>query len=189
MTTSSVKEWATSVSIIPIEPKGKKPLLPWKEFTERISSREERAEWRKRWPECNWGLVTGSISGYIVLDFDKDEGRKLFNEHKVAGTAAISETANGFHALYSVEAEPMGNATSVVPGLDVRGEGGYIVIPPSIHPCGKRYRWQIAPWALRPAPELPTWFWPLWKAKKAAATRATRERRARSGRRRIREGS
>ncbi len=165
---SIAKEWADSVSIIPIEPKGKKPLLPWKEFTERMAPRAERAEWRKRWPGCNWGLVTGSISGYIVLDFDKDEGRALFNEHKVAGTCAVNITANGFHALFAVEAEPIGNATGIVPGLDVRGENGYIIIPPSTHPSGKKYQWQVPPWMLRPAPALPEWFWPLWESKKKA---------------------
>jgi len=161
-------EWANSRSLIPIVPKGKKPLIEWKEFTERIATPEERAEWRKRWPDMNYGLVTGSVSGYIVLDFDKDKGRALFSEHMVAGTCAVNITANGFHGLFAVESEPIGNSTGVVPGLDVRGEGGYIVIPPSVHPSGVKYRLQIPPWVLRPAPPLPDWFLVLLKAKETA---------------------
>ena len=53
--------------------------------------------------------MTGSISSYTVLDFDKDEGRALFNEYKVAGTCPVNITANGYHALFAVEADPIGN--------------------------------------------------------------------------------
>lgn len=139
--TLSASEWADSVSIIPIESKGKKPLIPWKEYTERIAPREERAEWRKRWPGCNWGLVTGSISSYTVLDFDKDEGRALFNEYKVAGTCPVNITANGYHALFAVEADPIGNATRIAPGLDVRGKRLHR------HPAVNTSHWQALPMA------------------------------------------
>jgi hypothetical protein len=161
------KEWALSVNLIPIAPRGKKPLIEWKKYQEEFSW-DEREKWKKEWPDMNYGLVCGSISGVVAIDFDGEEGKALFNEHKVAGTAPVSITPNGYHALYMIPDEPIGNATAIVPGMDFRGEGGYIVIPPSIHPSGKRYQWQVAPWVLRPAPPLPAWFWELWNAKQAA---------------------
>jgi hypothetical protein len=108
-------------------------------------------------------LVTGSISGYIVLDFDKDEGRALFNEHKVAGTCAVNITANGFTPCSRSsrsDREQHGRRA----GLDVR-EKRLHHHPAVRTSTGKRYQWQIAPWVLRPAPPLPAWFWPLWNAK------------------------
>jgi hypothetical protein len=170
--TLSASEWALSVNLIPIVPRGKKPLIEWKQYQEEFSW-GERAAWKKQWPDMNYGLVTGSISGVVAIDFDGPEGKALFEKHKVLGTAPVSETANGDHALYMIPDEPIGNATGIVPGLDFRGEGGYVVIPPSVHPTGKKYRWIDPPWKkeLRPAPPLPEWFWPLWNAYKVKEAR------------------
>jgi len=160
------REWALSVNLIPIEPRGKKPLVPWRMYQEHFSW-DQREKWKKEWPDMNYGLVCGSISGVVAIDFDGEEGRALFNKYEVAGTAPVNITPNGYHALYMIPDEPIGNATGIVPGLDFRGEGGYVIIPPSIHPSGKKYRWQNPPWKFRPLPELPGWFLPLLKAKQA----------------------
>jgi len=170
--TLSASEWALSVNLIPVAPRGKKPLIEWKKYQEEFSW-GERVGWRQRWQDMNFGLVTGSISGVVAIDFDGDAGKALFEKYQVAGTAPVSETANGYHALYMIPDEPIGNAAGIVPGLDVRGEGGYICIPPSVHPSGKKYRWIDPPWkaSLRPAPELPEWFWPLWNAYKCKEAR------------------
>jgi len=169
---AAAAEWALSVNLIPIHPRGKKPLVPWARYQEEFSW-TDRPGWKDQWPGMNYGLVTGSISGVVAVDFDKKDGKTLFEKYQVAGTAPVSETANGFHALYMIPDEPIGNATRVVPGLDFRGEGGYIVIPPSVHPTGKKYRWVDPPWtpSLRPAPPLPDWFWPLWNAYKCKEAR------------------
>jgi Bifunctional DNA primase/polymerase, N-terminal len=168
------REWADSVSLIPLEPKGKKPLIPWKEFTTRRASREERSEWKKRFPGCNWGLVCGKISGVVALDFDGPEGKALFNEHKVAGTTPVNVTGKGFHGLYQVPDRPLKNGVRIVDGLDIRSDDGYIVCPPSTHPTGMKYQWQLPPW-VKPPPPVPDWIWPLVEAKtaKEAAERAT----------------
>jgi hypothetical protein len=115
----------------------------------------------------NYGLVCGKISGVTVLDFDGPDGKQLFNHHQIAGGGPVNITANGFHGLFAVESEAIGNSTGVVPGLDVRGENGYILIPPSIHPSGVKYRWQVAPWMIDP-PGVPDWAMELIRTKEAA---------------------
>ncbi len=155
--------WADSVSIIPVEGRGKKPLIPWAEFQSRIATGEEREEWHRRFPGCNWGLVTGKISGLVALDFDGEEGLALRKEKNVYGPIPTNLTGRGCHCLFRYPGREIRNGANLLPGLDIRGDGGYIVIPPSIHPSGKKYEWQIPPWMVDELPKLPEWVWPLLK--------------------------
>jgi hypothetical protein len=155
------KAWADTVSIIPIEARGKKPLISWAEYQQRRAGWEEREEWKNKFPGCNWGLVTGKISGLVALDFDGEEGYALRKEKNVYGAIPTNLTGKGCHCLFRHPDREIRNGARLLPGLDVRGDGGYIVIPPSIHPSGKKYGWQIPPWMVPDLPELPEWVWPL----------------------------
>ena len=158
-----VRSWAESVSLIPIESRGKRPLIPWTEFQSRLATEEEREGWYMRFPGCNWGLVTGKISGIVALDFDGEEGLALRKEKNVYGAIPTSLTGKGCHCLFRYPGYEVRNGTRLLPGLDIRGDGGFIVIPPSIHPSGKQYEWELAPWTVDELPELPEWVWPLLK--------------------------
>ncbi len=155
------KTWVDSVSIIPIEARGKKPLIPWTEYQHRRAARDEREEWKKRFPGCNWGLVTGKVSGLVALDFDGEGGMALRKAKNVFGAVPTNLTGKGCHCLFRRPDREIRNGARLLPGLDVRGEGGYVVIPPSIHPSGKRYEWQVPPWMVDELPEIPEWVWPL----------------------------
>ena len=61
-------------SAIPIEPRGKRPLVAWLEFQDRAATPAEVEEWFARWPEANVGIVTGHVSGLVVLDVDPAHG-------------------------------------------------------------------------------------------------------------------
>lgn len=111
--------------------------------------------WWKRWPEANIGIATGSISGGIVvvdIDIDEDKGiygddslREWEKEHgELPETWRAITGRGGFHYYYRSDQE-IKNATSIYPGVDVRGEGGYVVAPPSIHQNGNSYQWEISP--------------------------------------------
>jgi hypothetical protein len=92
----------------------------------------------------------------VVVDIDdlkalprlKAEGREL-------PATVKSATGRGLHLFYRVEAE-IRNAVELFPGVDLRGVGGYVVAPPSVHPTGARYRWEVP---LSPAnlTEAPGW--------------------------------
>lgn len=151
-------------SVIPIEAHGKRPLVAWQEFQQRIATAGEVAEWYRRWPRGNVAIVTGSVSGLVVLDVDPQHGgaeslAALEADHDRLLSTVESATGGGGRHLYFLH--PHGtvrNRVSLAPGIDVRGDGGCVVAPPSIHPSGRLYAWREgrAPDDLPLAP-LPAW--------------------------------
>src|SRR5512139_3569110 len=61
-------------SAIPIEPSGKRPLAAWQPFQRRIAAAEEIVRWYRHWPQANVGIVTGTVSGLVVVDIDPRHG-------------------------------------------------------------------------------------------------------------------
>lgn len=102
----------------------------------------------KEWPEDrNIGVATGDVSGFIVLDVDGPEGMAsldaLEDEHGPLPTGPMQLTGSGGrHYLFKAPATALGNRVKVRPGLDVRANGAQIVVAPSLHKSGGRYRWR-----------------------------------------------
>ena len=61
-------------SAIPIEHRAKRPLVAWNEFESRCASAGEIEAWFARWPDANVGIVTGRVSGLVVIDIDARHG-------------------------------------------------------------------------------------------------------------------
>lgn len=102
-----------------------------------------RAWWRK-FHDAGIGVATGKASRLVVLDLDSPASRTAYL--RKFGPRALdtltSRTARGWHALFNCPEFPVGNSTSRLgQGVDIRGEGGYFVAPPSLHPSGHRYTW------------------------------------------------
>lgn len=94
------------------------------------------------------GIATGADAGIVVLDVDPRHGGEealaaLETQHGELPMTPTSRTGGG--GLHFFFAHPGGtvknSANAVGPGLDVRGEGGYVVAPPSVHASGGRYEW------------------------------------------------
>lgn len=132
---------AAGISVIPIEANGKRPALPaWKEYQSRHATEAELVEWFDK-KQRNIGIVTGAISGFTVVDFDT---AAAIADAKVKGfpRGPLSQTAKGFHALCRYEDGHRNfQKRADLPGVDLRGDGGYIVAPPSIHASGAKYQW------------------------------------------------
>ena len=134
-------------SIIPIRPGDKRPLVRWEEFQHRRPSEDEARGWLRAWPEAGIGIVTGGISGLVVLDVDPRHGgeaslERLEREHGPLPVTLESRTGSGGRHLYF--AHPGGlvrNKVALATGIDLRGDGGYVVAPPSVHASGRRYAW------------------------------------------------
>src|SRR5512135_3788901 len=63
-------------SVLPIKPRGKTPLLDtWQQNQHTIATDYEIHEWFRQWPDANIGIITGRVSGLVVLDVDGDVGR------------------------------------------------------------------------------------------------------------------
>ena len=68
-------------SVIPVKAFAKRPIVRWEAFQNRLPTREEVEGWFRRWPDANLGIVTGAISGLVVLDVDPRHRR----HHRHAG--------------------------------------------------------------------------------------------------------
>lgn len=129
------------LSVIPIGA-DKKPLIEWKLYQTKKASEEQIREWFSN-PEANIGIVTGKISNLVVLDIDPRHGG-IEEEFKGIKTVKSATGGGGWHYYFQYE-EGIQNAANINPGIDVRGEGGYVIAPPSSHISGKKYEWVIPP--------------------------------------------
>jgi hypothetical protein len=104
-------------------------------------------EWWTRWPEANIGIPTGAVSGCDVLDIDPRHGGEISLEELESQYGKLPETAEqltgggGRHLLFRHQ-EGVGCKVGILPGIDVRGDGGYILVAPSNHISGRRYAWE-----------------------------------------------
>jgi hypothetical protein len=108
-----------------------------------------RQWWGER-PDCNIGVATGAISGIFALDIDdgvngEAELRRLEAEHDHQLPPSVEViTGSGRHIYFRMPAVPVRNSAGMIaPGIDIRGDGGYCIAPPSLHPTGRRYRWSV----------------------------------------------
>jgi hypothetical protein len=124
---------------------GKHPRTP-RGLHEATTDAEQVSIWWRRWPDANLGVVTGAVSGLVVLDVDLPDGpaslRRLEAEHALLPATCEQRTGSGGRQLlFAHPGHPVGNRARLLPGIDVRGDGGYIVVPPSTHASGTAYRW------------------------------------------------
>ncbi|MBF0233482.1 MAG: bifunctional DNA primase/polymerase [Desulfamplus sp.] len=130
-------------SIIPVDRSTKKPCIPWKEYQNRIATEEEIEDWWEKYPDANVAIITGKKSGLAVVDADSKDGMAWMSQH-CTKTTVYAKTGKGCHAYYLYPYHTdIKNAVRIAPDVDVRGEGGYVVAPPSIHANGTKYEWVI----------------------------------------------
>ena len=134
-------------SVIPLRARDKRPAVPWQDFQTARASEQEVHGWFARRPDNNVAIVTGAVSGLVVLDIDSQHGgadslARLERERGPLPRTLQALTVGGGRHIYFVH--PGGvvrNRVGIAPGIDLRGDGGYIVAPPSVHPSGKPYQW------------------------------------------------
>jgi hypothetical protein len=103
-------------------------------------------QWWSRWPTANIGVATGTAAGLLVVDVDLPHGPaslvRLEAQHGPLPPTCEQRTGSGGRQLlFAHPGGQVGNRTALEPGIDVRGDGGYVVVPPSLHATGERYRW------------------------------------------------
>lgn len=125
----------------PNPPGPKQPLTP-NGFKDATTDEKQIRAWWNRWPNAMIGVPTGLASGIDVLDLDlkPDEfidGHKFMPRWEKL-SKVICETPSGGHHLYFRSTGRVRNTTSqIAPGVDTRGEGGYVIVPPSSNAAGK----------------------------------------------------
>ena len=143
--------------VFPCRPMGKEPLgsLVPNGCLDATTNEEIIRGWWTKCPNANIGLVTGKTSGLAVIDLDGPEGIASGRRLGLRSTVSVL-TGNGEQLYYTDPNGSLGNSVKKLSaGVDTRGNGGYVVAPPSLHPNGKRYAWKGMPLsrtALSPLP-------------------------------------
>lgn len=122
------------------ERQGKHPLTPHG-FKDATTDRSTIRQWWTIWPWANIAVATGKVSGIVVLDVDGGEGEASLRSLNIETPLLRSRSGKGWHHYYKYPGMSVESGVRVVPGVDVRADGGYIIVPPSRHVSGKRYRW------------------------------------------------
>lgn len=167
--------WYGYATDVPSDPRGADrivgtPLVKWKEAA--TSDRHQIAKWWSKWPKAGIGLATGDDVGdedfLFVIDLDRhdpnadgvDAWLDLVVQHDYEGFEGPRVlTGGGGEHLYFTAGTQITNARGSLPaGIDVRGSGGYVVLPPSSHKTGRSHEWEIdAELGEIPVPTAPKW--------------------------------
>lgn len=140
---------AMGLCILPVKMGEKRPaLIKWRDYINKRSTRDEIMMWFAGTAGANFGIgaVTGRISGYVVLDVEK-EYKGDINEllHKYPTQLVARTGSGGYHFYYKYPQNyngTIGNRVQFAPHMDIRGDGGFIVLPPTRHPdTGLPYEW------------------------------------------------
>ncbi len=126
--------------------------------TDASTNPEQIRKWWQKWPNANIGIATGAESGLFVVDVDGEAGRssvqELIDEQDWQPDTLTATTGKGSHLYFQHPGFPVKtNAAQIGVGIDVRGEGGYVVAPSSLHANGSIYGWMDSEQAVAEAPE------------------------------------
>lgn len=148
-----VTRWASryterGLSVIPMGT-DKKPLRKWKPYQTRIATQCEIQDWAAP----NVAIVTGEVSGVVVVDCDTVENARWFWRNRGKTTVWV-RTRRGVHLYFRHPGQPVRNAAPVYDSIgvaryDIRGDGGYVMAPPSVV-RGHVYRWGSHDWGRLP---------------------------------------
>ncbi|MBP5698804.1 MAG: DUF3987 domain-containing protein [Alphaproteobacteria bacterium] len=133
------------IKVIPVKKQDKKPLTNhgWKDASD---NEVVLQEWNKQFPNCNIGIPTGAINNIFVVDVDGESGAQslmaLENTYGKLNTPTV-DTGKGKHLYFKMpeNVDIKCSTSKIAPHIDIRGNGGYVVAPPSIHPNGNKYTW------------------------------------------------
>lgn len=161
--------------VLPLMPRDKRPATKHG-FKDATTNTADVVRTWTRSPNANVGVATGAVSGLLVLDVDPRNGgdsqlHELLRVHGDLPATLIADTGGGgTHYFFEL---PEGGLPSGVlaPGLDVKADGGYVVVAPSLHPKGGIYVFRGDP-AKTPLALSPEWIVSAMRSR--AARRAAR---------------
>ncbi|HHY67327.1 MAG TPA: hypothetical protein GX517_09060, partial [Alicyclobacillus sp.] len=128
------------LSVIPLD-EDRHPLVRWKPYQFQAATPEQVMQWIQKYPGCNWAIVTGAVNGIVVLDLDSPEAVREAKNRGIPPDGPVVRTRRGWHLYFAHPGKAVPNKVNVLSGMDLRGDGGYAVAPPSVHPSGVPYRW------------------------------------------------
>ena len=134
--------------VFPCKPRAKTPITPHGLKDATVSPEIIKAWWLQN-PAANIGIATGSASGFVVLDVDVKNGQpgektlaELQREYGAFMTRCAKSPSGGWHFYFKHNGGKVASRAGIMPGLDIRGDGGYIIAPPSVTDVGT-YEWRM----------------------------------------------
>ena len=124
-------------SVLPLRPGDKRPLIRWETLQQARPDAATLARWFAHSPDANIGIVTGEISNLIVLDVDPKHGGDDSLEElerqfeKLPDTVEAQTDSGGRHLYFTHPGGFVPNRAGLKQGIALRGDGGYVVAPPS----------------------------------------------------------
>ena len=107
--------------------------------------RRATVEELRSWSWSGVGIVTGRVSGVLVLDVDGPEGEAELKKRGHEATPMVRTASGGLHLYFKHPDRHVRTGIRVAPGLDVKAAGGYVVAPPSVGANGRPYEWLVSP--------------------------------------------
>jgi hypothetical protein len=167
---AAVQYLEAGLSVVPLQPNKKQPLVRWREFQDRRPSVTEVQTWWTAWPAAGIAIVCGRVSELAVLDEDpRHGGDRSLARYPLPEGPVVLTGGGGRHFYFALNGEHVPRIGALLPGVDLLGEGALATAPPSVHPCGAVYRW--APGRALgevPLPPLPFWLRGLLSDRRAA---------------------
>ncbi|MCD1591233.1 MAG: bifunctional DNA primase/polymerase [Qipengyuania citrea] len=140
---------AKDLPVFPCKPDSKRPYTSHG-FEDATTDPARIREWWARWPNAMIGMPTGSDTGFWALDVDDPEAFERAISFEIPETRRV-DTGKGYHLYFKADpANPVTNRQRnaktgwpfpQLPGAETRGDGGYVIVPPSRHPSGRIYSW------------------------------------------------
>ena len=134
-----------NISVVASRRDDKRPVSNWTEYQKRLPTKEELETWFKQDPNYNIGIITGPISGLFVLDIESSvEINEFLKSHPVPPTTTVRTGSGGTHFYFQYPKEGTIPTKARIFGkdskwlVDVRGAGGFVICPSSIHPTTQR---------------------------------------------------
>jgi len=120
----------------------KLPIVSWKEYQDRLPTKEEVNHWFTMNPNANIAIVTGKLSNLVVFDLDSDHAVEYAENEGGLPDSVKVKTGKGYHIYMKHPGFEVRNKVNKELDIDIRADGGYVAAPPSIHGSGHMYEWE-----------------------------------------------
>jgi hypothetical protein len=161
--TAALAYCAAGCSVIPCRVTGKQALVQWRPWQQMAADPEQLRIWWRRWSKANVAIITGRISDLVVVDIDPAHGglgtlAAMEGDHHLLDRSATVQTpSGGRHYWFRHPGGRLTNSNKAIrdrygAGVDIRGDGGLVLAPPSVRLVGA-YRWRVGgPTTIPPMP-------------------------------------
>lgn len=134
-------------SIVPQLPGKKQPCVRWKQYQQQRPHLADILDWYRRWPDAGVAVILGGVSNLFCIDVDGREAHAAL-VHQLGKTLRAPRVISGsgkpkrYHLFFQWPGfKTKSKSTPWHPNLEFRGDRGIVVLPPSMHKSGHRYRW------------------------------------------------